>query len=61
MRVRLAYGRAGLWIDLPDGSPVTLVEPHPVAGLPDERAAITSALRAPIGAPPLANLACRGG
>jgi lactate racemase len=61
MRVRLAYGRAGLWIDLPDDSPVTIVEPNRVAGLPDERAAIVSALRAPFGTPPLAELAARGG
>jgi len=53
VRVRLAYGRQGLWIDLPDDAPVTVIEPQPVAGLPDEAAAIRAALRAPIASPPL--------
>lgn len=57
MRVRLAYGRKGLWIELPDGAPVTVIEPGPAPGLPDERAALLEALRAPIGTPPLQDLA----
>ena len=56
MHIELAYGRQGLEIDLPDDAPVTVIEPHFVPGLPDERAAIEAALRAPIGAPPLADL-----
>ncbi|PKO22689.1 MAG: hypothetical protein CVU38_08010 [Chloroflexi bacterium HGW-Chloroflexi-1] len=55
MRIKLAYGRAGLWVDLPDD--VTLIEPRFVAGLLDERAAITHALAAPIGSRPLHELA----
>lgn len=56
MRLRLAYGRAGLRIDLPDDAPVTVIEPHRVPGLQDERAAILAALRAPISAPSLTEL-----
>jgi len=53
MRVKLAYGREGLWIDLPDDAPVTVIEPRFVPGLPDEPAAVRQALRSPIGTPPL--------
>ena len=56
MRLRLAYGRNGLWIELPDEMPVTVLEPRPVPGLPDEAAALRQALRQPIGAPPLREL-----
>jgi nickel-dependent lactate racemase len=56
MRLHLAYGRTGLWIDLPDDAPVTVVEPQFVPGLPDERAALTAALRSPWGTPPLREL-----
>ncbi|MBN1178708.1 MAG: nickel-dependent lactate racemase [Anaerolineae bacterium] len=54
MELRLAYGREGLTVTLPDDAPVTVIEPRFVPGLPDERAAIAAALRAPIDAPPLA-------
>jgi len=53
MRLNLAYGRTGLWLELPDQAPVTVVEPQFVPGLPDEWAALTTALRSPRGAPPL--------
>jgi len=56
MRLKLAYGRDGLWVDLPDRN-VTVVEPRCVAGLPDEKAAITQALRRPLSSPPLRQLA----
>ena len=54
MRVKLAYGRDGLWVDLPDRN-VTVVEPRFVAGLPlgKEEAAIVQALRQPLDSPPL--------
>ncbi|MCA9870112.1 MAG: DUF2088 domain-containing protein, partial [Anaerolineae bacterium] len=54
MRVNLAYGRSGLDIDLPDRTDV--LTPRFVAGLPDEPAALLSALRTPIDSPPLADL-----
>jgi nickel-dependent lactate racemase len=56
MNVRLAYGRTGLWIALPDDGTVTLIEPQQVPGLPDEEAAITAALRSPAGTPALREL-----
>jgi len=52
MKVKLAYGKEGLWVALPDDN-VTVVEPRFVPGLPDETEAIRSALREPIGTPPL--------
>ena len=52
MRVKLAYGREGLWVDLPDRN-VTVVDPRFVEGLPDEEAAIIQALRRPLGTRPL--------
>jgi len=56
MRVRLAYGRQGLWVDLPDGDPLTVIEPQFTPGLPDEQVAIIDALRTPLDAPPLQEL-----
>ena len=50
MHIKLAYGKTGLWIDLPDSARVTVVEPQFVPGLPDPAAALTAALRQPIAA-----------
>ena len=55
MRVKLAYGREGLWVDLPDSN-VTVLEPRFVAGLPDEHSAIVEALRRPLKSAPLREL-----
>jgi nickel-dependent lactate racemase len=52
MEIDLAYGRKGLRIELPDDG-VTVIEPRFVPGLEDEGQAISDALRAPIGTPPL--------
>jgi lactate racemase len=60
MRIHLAYGRDGLWMDLPDDAPVTVIEPQFVPGLPDERAALIAALRSPLGAAPLRELVRAG-
>ncbi len=61
MRLKLAYGRDGLWIDLPDtapaGTPVEVVEPQYVAGLECETGALQAAMRAPLGTAPLVDLA----
>src|SRR3990172_2582711 len=51
MKVRLAYGQKGREVEVPDSAHV--IEPEPVPGLPDERAALEAALRRPIGSPPL--------
>jgi len=56
MRLKLAYGREGLWIKLPEDAPVTVIEPQFVPGVPDEQAAIRAALRSPVGTPPLREL-----
>ncbi len=55
MRVNVAYGREGLWLDLQAGN-VTVVEPSYLPGLPDEQGALREALRNPIGTPPIAEL-----
>ena len=52
MLVRLAYGRNGLEVELPDDR-TTVIEPTYVPGLPDAEGAIMTALRNPIGTPPL--------
>jgi nickel-dependent lactate racemase len=52
MDIKLAYGRTGLWVDLPDDAHV--IRPRWVRGLPDEADAIRAALRAPIASAPLA-------
>lgn len=54
MRVRLAYGRDGLTVDLPATTDV--IQPCFVPGLPDEARAIREALRNPVGSPPLKDL-----
>lgn len=56
VRRQLAYGREGLWIELPEDAPVTVIEPQFVPGLPDERTAIEAALRSPVDKSPLRDL-----
>lgn len=53
MKVRLAYGKTGMELDLPDLHPDIIVPGHQ-AGLADERTAILEALDRPVGALPLA-------
>lgn len=57
MHVKLAYGRDGLWMDVPDAANSTVIEPLFVPGVEDEAAAIRAALRAPIGTPALRDIA----
>lgn len=54
MKVRLAYGRDGLEVELPPESEV--IRPRCVPGLPDEGRALIEALREPIESPPLRDL-----
>jgi len=56
MRIKLAYGKTGLPIELDDALDVTVVEPTFVPALPDPMAAVRAALREPIGSPPLRDL-----
>ncbi len=55
LRVKLAYGKEGLWTELPDRN-VTVVEPKRVPPVSDERAALWEALRAPVGTRPVREL-----
>src|SRR5437773_6302601 len=52
MNVKLAYGRGQLTVALPDDH-TTVIAPSHNPGLPDEKAAVISALQCPMGAPPL--------
>ena len=56
MRVHLAYGKTGLPLELDASLNVTVVEPTFVPALPDPEAAVRTALRQPIGSPPLGDL-----
>ena len=56
MRIKLAYGKQGLMLDLPDDWNVTVIEPRYVPGLPDPAGAMRAALQKPIGARPLADI-----
>ncbi len=58
MRVELAYGRGGLSVDLPDDR-TTVIQPTFVPGLPDPEGALRTALRNPIGTPPLRRMVDR--
>lgn len=49
MKIQLAYGRGGLVAEFP-ADRTTVIAPAPRPGLPDERAAVRAALRAPLGA-----------
>src|SRR5262249_61714471 len=55
MKVKLAYGRAGIEVEFPDTN-VDIIEPRFVDGLPDEGVALREALRQPIGTRPLREL-----
>ena len=56
MRIKLAYGKTGLPIELDDSLNVTVVEPAFVPALPDPEAGVRAALARPIGSPPLRDL-----
>lgn len=64
MDIKLAYGKQGLTLNLPDAWQAQVVRPRFIAGLPDELAAVRGALQEPIGSAPLnqrATLASRVG
>jgi lactate racemase len=54
MKVKLAYGRNGLIVNLPDSAEVVAAPALP--GVADAGAALREAIRSPIGSPPLADL-----
>ncbi|MCU0504067.1 MAG: nickel-dependent lactate racemase, partial [Anaerolineae bacterium] len=57
MRLKLAYGKTGLPLELPDDWRVSVIEPRYVPGLRDPAAALSAALRQPTAAPPLHEVA----
>lgn len=56
MNVKLAYGKTGLDVTLPDGLGVDIVQPRHVEALADQAGAVRDALRHPIGSRPLREL-----
>jgi nickel-dependent lactate racemase len=56
VNIRIAYGKTGLEIRLPDDLNVKVVEPKYVKGLPDQAGAVRDVLRKPIGTQPLSAL-----
>ncbi len=59
MRVRLAYGKRGLPLELPDNLDVRVIENRFVPALANPKAALRRALRAPIDSRPLRELVRR--
>src|SRR4051794_16998208 len=59
MRVRVDYGVDGLDVDVPDER-VTVIEPVFRAAVADPHAALVSALRSPIGRPPVRDIVGSG-
>ena len=53
MKFKLAYGKEGLTVDIPDSVLVTVVEPTFVPPATDGMETVRQSLRAPIGSPPL--------
>ncbi len=60
MNIKLAYGKTGLDVRLPDRLHVDVVAPRHVPALADQAGAVREALRHPIGARPLRELVQRG-
>jgi len=60
MDIRLAYGKNGLVIHLPDQYELTVIEPVFVPGLVDPSAALQQALASPRGALPLKDFVSSG-
>ncbi len=58
MKTKLAYGRSHLEVNLPEQTQIVAAPFTP--GLPDAPAALTAAIRRPIGTPPLAELVKAG-
>lgn len=57
MEVQLAYGQGSLTLSLPNSADVTVVEPRYAPGLPDEESALQDALKSPVGATSLQEVA----
>lgn len=57
MKLHLAYGKTGLSFELPDSWDVDVIHPHYEPALADAVGQLRHALTAPLGAPPLAEIA----
>jgi lactate racemase len=57
MQVKLAFGKTGLAVELPEGFRYQVLESRSATPLADSAEKIAAALRAPIGAPPLKEMA----
>ncbi|MEO8602520.1 MAG: lactate racemase domain-containing protein, partial [bacterium] len=57
MEIRLDYGRTGLTVQLPDDIDVSILEPQKGTPIDAPSGAVAAAIAAPIGTPPLAELA----
>lgn len=57
MRIDLAFGKEGLELDLPEGFRYRVLEARSATPLADPEAALAAALDAPVGSPPLVELA----
>ncbi|HEY9077069.1 MAG TPA: nickel-dependent lactate racemase [Anaerolineaceae bacterium] len=55
-RIKMAFGKEGLWVTLPDGLDATIIEPRYIPGIVDEAQAIRNAIRHPINSLPLHEL-----
>ena len=60
MAVKIAYGDDGIEINLPDSAEMIILRPKEIPGLADERGAILTALRNPVGSKSLAEMAKAG-
>ncbi len=56
MLIKLAYGKTGLQINLPDNLDITVLEPKYIQSLHDTHSTVQKALKAPIASPPLKDL-----
>ncbi len=61
VKVKLAYGKKGLYVDLPDDLNVEIVAPKYAQGIQDQAKAVRDALRQPIGSRPLKELVSPSG
>jgi hypothetical protein len=57
MKAHFSFGKAGLEVSIPEGFRGQVIMSRTAHALEDERAALDAALDAPIGAPPLLELA----
>jgi len=56
LKIKIAYGKKGLNIDVPDENLYRVAEPEFVEGVPDPYEAVKESLANPIGSPPLPQL-----